>query len=225
MARSQEQRQAAPSMALRLIPVALVAAVTGFVFGGTGLEIGPAVAARESAERAAAVRVMLDLPPVESETAAAAVTPQQFLAEGERIVSSQYATRVRIESVGIDAEVASVGYVFKDGRLQYDVPRSGAGQYTGTAAPGQQGNTVIAGHVSNRSGPAVFRDLSQVGLGETIEVFRGDQVFRYEVVELRLVPADAVEVMQAAGGATVTLITCAIDDNFKDRFVVIGKLI
>ena len=62
-------------------------------------------------------------------------------------------------------------------------------------------------------------------LGETIEVFRGDQVFRYEVIELRLVPADAIEVMQAAGGATVTLITCSLDDNYKDRFVVIGKLI
>ena len=224
MARSQKQRQAAPSMALRLLPVALVAAVTGFVFGGTGLEVGPTVAARETAERVTAVRVALDIHP-RPESATPVATPQQFLADGERIVTSQYATRVRIEAVGIDAEVASVGYVFKDGRLQYDVPRRGAGQYTGTAAPGEQGNTVIAGHVSNRSGPAVFRDLSQVSLGETIEVFRGDQVFRYEVVELRLVPADAIEVMQAVGGATVTLITCSVDDNFKDRFVVIGKLI
>lgn len=225
MTRPHDQRHAAPSIALRLLPVALLAAVTGFVFGGTGLEIEPTVAARATAERAAAVRVALDLPRFEPERTAQTVTPQPFFAEGERIVTAQYATRVRIESVGIDAQVASVGYVFKDGRLQYDVPRSGAGQYTGTAAPGQQGNAVIAGHVASRSGPAVFRDLAKVSLGETIELFRGDQVFRYEVIELRVVSADATEIMQGSSESMLTLITCSRDANFKDRVVVIGKLI
>ena len=137
MARSQKQRQAAPSMALRLLPVALVAAVTGFVFGGTGLEVGPDVAARETAQRVTAVRVALDIHP-RPESATPVATPQQFLADGERIVTSQYATPVRIESVGIDAEVASVGDIFKDGPLQYDGPPRGPVESTGTGGPGAQ---------------------------------------------------------------------------------------
>ena len=225
MARSHNRRNRQPSVALRLIPVALLAAVTGFAFGGTGLETVPTVPARATAERVAAFRVALDLPMRGLNDEREMVTPQQFFADGEQIVTSRYATRVRIESVGIDTEVASVGYVFKSGRLQYDVPRSGAGQYTGTGAPGQPGNAVIAGHVSSRSGPAVFRDLANVSLGETIELFRGDQVFRYEVIELRVVPADAIEVMQGSSEAMLTLITCSRDENFKDRVVVIGKLI
>lgn len=211
-------------MMLRLLPVALMAAVTGIVLGGTGLETVPTVAARETAERVAAVRIALNLPRGGGETVVVGAVPQPFLADGETIVTSNYATRVRIESVGIDTSVASVGYIFQNGLLQYDVPRSGAGQYAGTAAPGEPGNTVIAGHVASRSGPAVFRDLSAVRLGDTIEVFRGDQVFRYVVTELRVVPADAVELMAPSDEATLTLITCSREENFKDRFIVIGRL-
>ena len=43
------------------------------------------------------------------------------------------------------------------------------------------GNAVIAGHVSTRSGPAVFRDLPDVRIGDAVEVLRGGETYRYVV--------------------------------------------
>ena len=66
------------------------------------------------------------------------------------------ATRVIVRAVGIDTQVATVGYSYANGNLDYDVPRQAAGHYVGTAEPGDRGNLVIGGHVSLRTGPAVF---------------------------------------------------------------------
>ena len=206
--------------------LALLAVVAGVAFAGAGPEAGPPVEARDGAARAAAVRVALDIPLFEpAPPAAEAVQPQPLLAGEDQVRLARSATRVRIPSVGIDTEVRTVGYVFREGELQYDVPRVGAGQYPGSAPPGQPGNTVIAGHVASRSGPAVFRDLPQVRVGETVEVFRGDQVFRYLITEIRVVAPEATAAMAETDDATVTLITCSRDQNFRQRFVVVGKLL
>lgn len=227
-ARQSVPRPSAPrrpaSATLRLVPLVLLAAAVGIALGGTGRGAEPLVAARVEAEEVTAFRIALDLPLFDA-PARAVLEPQPLLAPGETVVITRRATRIRIASVGIDTDVSSVGYVFQDGQLRYDVPRRGAGQYSGTAAPGEPGNAVIAGHVSIRSGPAVFRDLDRVRVGDTIEVFRGDQLFTYVVTELRVVPADETSVMQRSDGATVTLITCSREQNFKDRFIVVGKLV
>ncbi len=213
----------------------VLATATGFLFAGAGLDAGAPLAARAAASHAAAVRVALGIPLFEplSETrnepplaeALAPAARQPLLAGEEAVRLSRHASRVRIPSVGIDAEVRTVGYVFQQGVLQYDVPRIGAGQYAGTAAPGEPGNTVIAGHVASRSGPAVFRELPQVRIGETVELFRGDQLFRYIVTEIRVVAAGATAVMWQTDDATLTLITCSMERNFERRFVVVGKLL
>lgn len=135
-----------------------------------------------------------------------------------------FASRVVIRSVGIDAVVQPVGLVFTGGRLQYDVPYVEAGQYVGTAQPGRPGNAVIGGHVSRRGSPGVFAQLPKVVAGDVVEVFRGDQVFRYSVTEIRVVAADATGVMSQTQDATLTLITCFPDDQLRDRLVVVGKL-
>lgn len=226
-------RPASPRSArfLALGTLALLAVITGFAFAGTGLEMEPPSEARDGAARAAAVRVALDLPlfdplpVVEAAEGAAPVERQPLLAGEEQITLARNATRIRIASLGIDAEIRTVGYVFENGALQYDVPRFGAGQYVGTAAPGEKGNSVIAGHVASRSGPAVFENLSKVRPGEIVEVFRGDQVFRYLVTEIRVVAPEATAVMAQTQDATLTLITCSLDQNYSKRFVVVGKLL
>ena len=221
--RSSHRRRGGPLLAL-----VLLAAVTGFVFAGTGDETKPPREARDVAAQAAAVRVALDVPlfePAPAPLPAESREAQPLLAGEDQVRLAHNATRIRISSVGIDTEVRTVGYVFTDGALRYDVPRVGAGHYAGTAAPGEAGNTVIAGHVSSRSGPAVFRTLPQVRPGETVEVFRGDQVFRYVITEIRLVAPEATAVMTGTPDATLTLITCSPDRNYQRRFVVVGKLL
>ena len=225
MARTASRRSGPGSAWLALMIVALTA---GFVFAGTGHEAEPPVEARETAAEAAAVRIALNMPlfqPAPQRERVEAYEPQPLLRDGEELQLASEATRVRIASVGIDAAVRPVGYVFRQGELQYDVPRLGAGHYSGTVAPGDAGNAVIAGHVSSRSGPAVFRELPKVRIGEIVEVFRGGKIYRYSITEMRVVAADATAVMAQTQDATLTLITCSPGGSFQKRFVVVGKLI
>jgi len=91
--------------------------------------------------------------------------------------------------------------------------------------PGQLGNSVIGGHVANRGGEAVFQHLPGVSAGDIIEVYSGDQMFRYSVTEIKVVAADATSVMSQTQDATLTLITCFPGQDYSERLVVVGKLL
>jgi LPXTG-site transpeptidase (sortase) family protein len=204
----------------------LLATVTGFVFAGTGAEPAPTVEARAAAEEVVAVRLAVGaplLPPMPRVEPAPEYQP--LLADADQVIVPRHATRVRVASVGIDAEVRPVGLRYRDGELQYDTPRVEAGQYVGSAPPGEAGNTVIGGHVASRGGPAVFSALPDVAIGDTVEVFRGDQRFAYRVTEIRIVEAQATHVMGQTDAAQLTLITCLPGDNYSQRVVVVGTLL
>ncbi|MEI7926520.1 MAG: class F sortase, partial [Chloroflexota bacterium] len=147
-----------------------------------------------------------------------------FGADGA-LFSPLSATRVVIRSVGIDASVRPVGYVFQNGKLEYDVPRVEAGEYVTGVQVGKRGNAVIGGHVSRRGTPGVFAKLPNVAAGDVVEVYRGEKVFRYSITEIRIVAPDATSVMSQTQDATLTLITCFPDEAFQDRLVVVGRLL
>ena len=73
--------------------------------------------------------------------------------------------------------------------------------------------------------PGVFAKLPSVVAGDVVEVYRGGRVYRYSVTEIRVVAADATSVMSQTQDATVTLITCFPDDSYRDRLVVVGRLL
>lgn len=202
----------------------LVAFVGGFTtVAAASRGSGPAVPAQVAAERALVSRMVAE--PGLSLAAEDTGAPLEFL-EGAAFVSLPgTATRIRVPAVGIDTEVRSVGYVFRNGRLEYDTPTVGAGHYVGTGDPGRGGNVVIGGHVSLRGSAGAFRALPGIAVGETIEVFSGGQAYRYEVREVRLVAPDATEVMEPTQDATLTLITCSNDNAHAKRIVVVGKLV
>jgi LPXTG-site transpeptidase (sortase) family protein len=203
----------------------LMAVATGLAFAAPPGQDAPVSEAAERAATTAAVRMALGTPDVPRE--AAPVQVQSLVPESERelLMRPKSATRIVVAAVGIDASVSSVGYTYRDGRLEFDVPRREAGHYVGTAAPGETGNLVISGHVTNRGGMAVFAPLPGVRAGDVVEVYRGDQVFRYSITEIRVVAADATDVMSQTHDATLTLITCFPERNYQHRLVVIGKLI
>ncbi|MEX2374709.1 MAG: sortase, partial [Dehalococcoidia bacterium] len=148
-----------------------------------------------------------------------------FVPDGESLFSHRHATRILIPSVGLDAEVSPVGLVFRNGMLQYDVPQREAGQYVGSATPGTTGNTIIGGHVARGGVAGVFAALPEVRAGEVIEVYRGDARYRYSITAVKVVAADATQVMSSTQEAILTLITCFPDDGYAERLVVVGKLI
>ncbi len=211
-----------PQSRRALAGVALLTFVCGFTaVSGTAGGAGPQVPARLAAEQALTQRLTGEFTP----PAVSGVERVTFLAGADTVVHRGAATRVRVPAIGIDAEVRSVGLVFREGRLQYDTPSVGAGHYAGSADPGAVGNVVIGGHVALRGGTGVFRTLPSVAVGAMVEVLSGGQTYRYEVTEVRLVAPDATEVMEPTQDATLTLITCSNDNARAKRIVVVGKLV
>ncbi len=184
---------------------------------------GPVSDAYAEAQRRAAGRVLEQQQLVTRRTTRA--TAQPLLAGAAQVSHAGSATRVRLAGIGLDAEVRSVGFVLQGGELTYDTPRFEAGQYVGSADPGQRGNLVIGGHVANRGALAVFNRLPEAKIGDVVEVFSGGTIFRYSVTELRVVAPDATAVMARTHDATLTLITCSPDQDHQKRLIVVGKLI
>ncbi|MEV6650405.1 class F sortase [Streptomyces sp. NPDC051219] len=121
--------------------------------------------------------------------------------------------RVAIPSIGVDAPLTGVG-VTPDGWI--DTPpaahKNAAGWFTGAASPGEQGTSVVVGHVDNAEGPAVFYSLGSLSKGERIEVVRQDgrtavfSVYALEVVSKKDFPADRV--YRTRGRPELRVITC-----------------
>jgi sortase A len=125
------------------------------------------------------------------------------------------ATRIVIPSIGVDAPVGE-GTDWES--LKYKV-----GHQPGTANPGQRGNMVLAAH--NDVYGELFRYLPDVPIGETITIYTGDEAFRYQISERRIITPDQVEVMLPTTGPTTTLISCypyLIDTH---RIVLFGELV
>jgi len=83
--------------------------------------------------------------------------------------------RIRIPAIGVDAPLTGLGL---DAEGHLDTPptdRPGtAGWYTGGPDPGSAGPAIIAGHVDNAQGPAVFYGLGALHPGDTVDVERRD---------------------------------------------------
>ena len=226
---ARRARRAGGGHALGGFVLGLMAVSAGLLIGGPAGEDTPVSDARQRSASEAAVHVALDPgarpraeTPVLPSTGA---RPVSFTAGDEALFTNRHATRIVVPSADIDAGIRPVGYTFRGGRLQYDVPQLEAGHYVGTAEPGRPGNTVIGGHVNRRGGPGIFASLPRVTAGDVVEVHQGEQVYRYVVTEIRIVAADATSVMSPTQDATLTLITCFPDDDYQERLVVVGKLI
>ncbi|MER7798969.1 class F sortase [Streptomyces parvulus] len=99
--------------------------------------------------------------------------------------------RVRIPAIEVDAPMTGLGLT-PSGSL--DVPpaekKNLAGWYEAGTTPGETGTAIVAGHVDNAEGPAVFYRLGALKKGAAIKVDRRDG-------GVALFTVDAVEVYAA----------------------------
>ncbi|MEU6271661.1 class F sortase [Streptomyces populi] len=146
-------------------------------------------------------------------------SPAQAAASGDGARSAAAAMphsppdRIRIPSIDVDAPLIGLGLT-PQGSL--DVPparkKNLAGWYEAGTSPGERGTAIVAGHVDNAEGPAVFYDLGSLRKGSTVEVDRLDgrtAVFTVDAVEVydsRSFP-DA-KVYGAAHRPELRVITC-----------------
>ncbi|KUN91639.1 class F sortase [Streptomyces caeruleatus] len=121
--------------------------------------------------------------------------------------------RIRIPSLGVDAPLMGLGLT-RTGSL--DVPpaerKNLAGWYEAGTTPGETGTAIVAGHVDNAEGPAVFYRLGALKRGSAIEVDRrdgGTALFSVDAVEVYDAKAFPDEkVYGAASRPELRVITC-----------------
>ncbi|GAA2349401.1 class F sortase [Saccharopolyspora halophila] len=119
--------------------------------------------------------------------------------------------RVRVPAQSIDASIQPLD-VDRSGALQPPTKNDVAGWWEAGPEPGENGPSVIAGHVDSYRGPAVFYRLSRLEAGAQIFVDRADgstAVFTAYKIERH--PKDAFPTAAVYGptpGPELRLITC-----------------
>ncbi|MET9448216.1 class F sortase [Streptomyces cinerochromogenes] len=121
--------------------------------------------------------------------------------------------RIRIPAIRVNAPLTGLALT-RSGNL--DAPpakeKNLAGWYEAGTTPGETGTAIVAGHVDNTEGPAVFYDLGALKRGARIEVDRRDgtvAVFTVDAVEVysaRNFPDE--KVYGAAPRPELRVITC-----------------
>jgi len=99
-----------------------------------------------------------------------------------------------------------------------DTLARGVGHLRGSAAPGERGNLVLAGHRDT-----FFRDLRGIREGDKIRVKAPDGEYQYTVDSTSIVQPDQIEVIQPSDDAILTLVTCypfTYIGNAPERFIV-----
>lgn len=143
--------------------------------------------------------------------------------------------RLVVGRIGVDSRVTSVGL---NPDRTMEVPAKGplydlAAWYRYSVTPGQQGPSVIIGHIDSvENGPSVFFRLGALAPGDTVEVTRADgRVVTFAVYATRAFPKDAfptAEVYSGTAGPELRLITCSgsFDEaarSYRDNTVVFAR--
>ena len=142
--------------------------------------------------------------------------------------------QVDIPAIEVSSPLVDLG-LNGDGTLEVPVDYAKAGWFTGGNYPGDpQGPPgLIAGHVDDVTGPAVFFRLTELTTGDEVLVTRADNtVAVFAVSDARQYPKDALptdEIYAPVDGSEIVLITCTGDfdesaRSYEDNYVVRARL-
>lgn len=149
-------------------------------------------------------------------------------------VPDDHPRTITISSVGIDGCIQQVG-VDRHNTIVAPSNVHVAGWYTKSVLPGEQGISIIDGHVSGRYSDAIFGKLKESRAGDSITIERGDgSIKTFEIVDSRSFATEDVmrhmfDPLENVD-TQLTLITCdGIYDkdqrSYNDRLLVRAKLV
>ena len=119
---------------------------------------------------------------------------------------------LRISSINLKAPIVN-----GEENLNYVVAK-----YKNSPNFGENGNTILAAH-NNMKG-SIFRNLYKVKIGDTVEVQKDNEVFKYKITQREIVePNDPRLLTQDLSKKEITLITCT--NRAKQRLILKGELI
>jgi sortase A len=125
-------------------------------------------------------------------------------------------TRLKIPSIDVDVVVVEG----TDGTSL----RAGAGHYSSTPLPCEQGNVGIAGHRTTYGRPFNHLDLVEVGDLIVLEVPIGTCTYRVTKRPFIVLPEN-IQVLAATDTPTLTLTTCHPKGSAKQRLIVQAELV
>ena len=143
-------------------------------------------------------------------------------------------TSLRIPSIDVDEQLFPIG-LGENGQLL--APRGDRANrpawFEGSPTPGENGPSVIEGHVTWHGDPSVFFDLGSLDTGDRVEVEREDgTVATFEVYDAARYPKDDFPTLAVYGrteGPELRLITCGgdlgADGHHLDNTVVFARLV
>lgn len=142
--------------------------------------------------------------------------------------------KIRIGKINVDAYVQKAG-VDQDKKVAVPNNVHLAGWFADSQKPGQNGLSVISGHVTGRTTDGVFKDLAKLNSGDEFEIELGSgDVKRYKVIETVQVKevesANYLFSQSPKVKSQVNLITCGGNFNdqseqYDDRVIVSAELI
>ena len=209
-------RRGIPVWLLPVLGALAAGLLLGYVFFGGSDD--PGVGAAAAAPRATA-------PPVTDDASEPRVVTE--LARAEPV-------RIDIPGIGVSSPLVDLG-LNTDGTLEVPVDFDKAGWFTGGNYPGDPEGPpgLIAGHVDDITGPAVFYRLPELAIGDEVMVTRADNtVAVFVVTGSRQYPKDALptdEIYAPVGDSEIVLITCTGDfdqsaRSYEDNLVVRATL-
>ncbi|ANU10222.1 class D sortase [Planococcus antarcticus DSM 14505] len=104
-----------------------------------------------------------------------------------------------------------------------DELEKGVGHFAQSVMPGENDNSVLSGHRDT-----VFRELGEVGKGDTLIVKTHSGVFTYKVRQVRIVDEDDRTVIVPKPKATLTVSTCYPFDYVgyaPERYILVADLV
>jgi hypothetical protein len=217
---------------LPAVVLAVLLAVVGAVTLGVALHAQTSPPQPPAAAAATTARAAVPAPPAPSTTASAQTSSA---APRGLVLPASAPTHVEVPAIGVSSDLLDLGQQ-SDGTVEVPplAADSQAGWYRYSPTPGEQGPSVILGHVDSAEyGPGVFYDLGALRPGDEVTVTREDGTAAVFAVD-RVVsyPKDAFPTLEVYGNtdhAALRLITCggafdASTRNYVDNIVVFASL-
>jgi Sortase domain len=154
-------------------------------------------------------------------------TPHRRSGSGPVPVAKSVPTAISIAAIGVRSAVVPIGKA-ADGSLAVPQPGPDLNKpawYDQSATPGQDGPSVIEGHVDSVDGPSVFYRLGELRPGDAIKVTRRDSsVAVFSVDGIRSYPTHEAFPTAAVYGSdldhpTLRLITCSNFDSSIGHYI------
>ncbi|MGD6776872.1 MULTISPECIES: class F sortase [Bacillaceae] len=140
-------------------------------------------------------------------------------------------TRLTIPAINVDANINSYG-LDESGAMA--VPEDGetVAWFEPGTKPGAKGNAVLAAHVDDYTGPAIFFYLKDLEIGDEVLVADGDQTLTFVVTGKEAYPYNEAPIRTIFGPSNnqqLNLITCTglydrKTNNHQERLVIYTEL-